>query len=278
MKKIIIFLLTGFLALSLAACKSKEEIKEEKPNTSSENINNTLDSNVEIDGDPIQYSMDYWQEKFPGKNICPFYIEENGVEYPYFLVMEFGCTMNEWIETGFNWNGWHKLGDDIVNGDETLKIVSQWVGEEPEYSFSSSCTVNTVPVGTGSMDIYNFDGYTNQGSWPSAEEWAKWGIPDLHIEDVGYIEISGTDWIGGLEAEEGIMYDAEPETSHIEEFVNILNENGIYGDGDLSSEYTKNYIADYEFNGEAMRITILEFHDASLQILLEYHPAPSEDY
>lgn len=98
-------------------------------------------------GDPAEYSMDFWAAKYPGENICPFMIDENGTERNYYWVSGFegwNGTMESWIKQPFNWNGWHKTEDGaIVNKDETLKITDNWAkGEE---SMSSYCTVTTEP-------------------------------------------------------------------------------------------------------------------------------------
>ncbi|MCQ2435256.1 MAG: hypothetical protein MJ062_08475 [Oscillospiraceae bacterium] len=91
-----------------------------------------------------QYSMEYWEAAYPGENVCPFYIEIDGVQYSYYRVSGLDeSTMRTWIDTPLNWNGWHLVGDDIVNGDETFRMTDDWAGEEPEQSFSSCCVVTT---------------------------------------------------------------------------------------------------------------------------------------
>lgn len=153
MKKIFAAILAVMMLISLAACGKEAETPEnETAEITGESIPNTESEITEaepeteeavIEGDPMEYSMDFWAEKYPDKNICPFYIEENGVEKPYYLIMEMGCSMEEWVETPFNWNGWHIVGEDIVNADETYKMTADWVGENAEQSFSSCCTVTT---------------------------------------------------------------------------------------------------------------------------------------
>lgn len=139
MKKIVALLLAVLvviMVLGFVACgkKTTEYLPvEEVPQDAQE---------VVIEGDPMEYSMEYWAEKFPGENICPFYIDENGVEKPYYLIMSMGTAMSSWIESPFNWNGWHKVGEDIVNQDETLKMTADWATED---NFSSFCTVTTEP-------------------------------------------------------------------------------------------------------------------------------------
>ncbi len=95
--------------------------------------------------DPAEYSSEYWEAKYPGENICPFYIEENGIENSYYWVSGldgWDGTMLCWISNPFNWNGWHKTADGcIVNKDETLKLTDNWAnGDE---ALSSFCTVTT---------------------------------------------------------------------------------------------------------------------------------------
>lgn len=94
---------------------------------------------------PAEYSREFWEAQYPGENICPFTIDENGTEYNYYWVSSLNGwdgTMSSWIKQPFNWNGWHKTADGaIVNKDETLKITDNWAkGEE---SMSSFCTVTT---------------------------------------------------------------------------------------------------------------------------------------
>ncbi|MCQ2418807.1 MAG: hypothetical protein MJ085_03370 [Clostridia bacterium] len=142
MKRLFVLILAALMLLSLAACKKAvapktDDIRTENTQVSSEN---------ESQDDPAEYSMEYWEEKYPGENVCPFTIEIDGVEYNYYRVsgLDEG-TMITWIETPLNWNGWHLLGDDIVNADETYKMTDDWAGEEPEQYFSSFCTVTTEP-------------------------------------------------------------------------------------------------------------------------------------
>lgn len=141
MKKILAILLALLAVLSLAACGKKSAEKEPSSETQQTQISENTDETA--DGDPAEYSMDYWAQKYPDKNICPFSIEEGGVETPYYLIMEMGCAMEDWIETPFNWNGWHKVGSDIVNKDETCKMTEEWVGEDAASMFPSCCTVTT---------------------------------------------------------------------------------------------------------------------------------------
>lgn len=141
MKKIIALILATLLLMSLAACGKTTKTPAETTEKQDEQPTQT-----EFEGDPAEYSMEYWEEKYPGENVCPFSIEIDGVEYSYYRVsgLDEG-TMRTWIDTPLNWNGWHLVGDDIVNADETYKMTDDWAAEEPEQYFSSFCTVTTEP-------------------------------------------------------------------------------------------------------------------------------------
>ena len=159
MKKFLAILLAAMMLLSLAACGGKTE-PDAQENTdeaqvSSEDTESTEAAEVNTEetaedatfpeGDPAEYSREFWEEKYPGENICPFYIDENGTEYSYYWVSGldgWDGTMGSWIDQPFNWNGWHRTEDGcIVNADETLKITDGWAnGDE---SLSSFCTVTT---------------------------------------------------------------------------------------------------------------------------------------
>ena len=98
-----------------------------------------------IEGDPVEYGREYWEEKYPGENICPFSIEIDGKEYSYYWVSNFNNydgTIVSWLEQPFNWNGWHMNDDGVIlNEDETVKITDDWAnGDE---GMSSFCTITT---------------------------------------------------------------------------------------------------------------------------------------
>lgn len=170
MKKFLALFLALLMALSLFACKKPtpkpEESEQESEDIGSES-SETSDGDTEsadesaddtesseesaedesIEGDPAEYGREYWENKYPGENICPFYIEENGTERSYYWVSGlegWDGTMASWINQPFNWNGWHKTADNcIVNEEETLKITDDWMqGVE---ALSSYCTVVTEP-------------------------------------------------------------------------------------------------------------------------------------
>ena len=147
MKKFSAILLAATMILSLAACGGKTEPDTQDATDAPEVTSEVTESVTFPEGDPAEYSREYWEEKYPGENICPFSIEENGKEYSYYWVSGFegwNGTMESWLNQPFNWNGWHKAEDGcIVNKDETLKITDNWAkGEE---SMSSYCTVTTEP-------------------------------------------------------------------------------------------------------------------------------------
>ena len=147
MKKVFAILLAVMMVLSLAACGGKTQPDTQgstgEPQVSAADTEGTAFP----EGDPVEYSREYWEEKYPGENVCPFYIEENGTEYSYYWVSGldgWDGTMESWIAQPFNWNGWHKTADGcIVNGDETLKITDDWAQDGG--SMSSYCTVTTEP-------------------------------------------------------------------------------------------------------------------------------------
>ena len=143
MKKFLALLLAALMTLSLAACRGHKKPKDE------ENSSTQQESTDFPDGNPAEYSREYWEEKYPGSNICPFSIDENGTEFSYYWISSFDGwdgTMASWITQPFNWNGWHVAEDGaIVNGDETLKITDDWASGEQ--SMSSCCVVTTEKYG-----------------------------------------------------------------------------------------------------------------------------------
>ena len=140
MKKFLAILL-AVLMLSCVACG--------KSGKDGENGGAGGSGKLDENGDPMEYSQSYWEEKYPDYMFCPFSIEENGVEKSYYWPMGYeglDGSVGKWIEYPFNWNGWHKTADGaIVNQDETLKITDDWAnGDE---SLSSCCVVTTEKYG-----------------------------------------------------------------------------------------------------------------------------------
>ncbi|MDO5328050.1 MAG: hypothetical protein Q4G00_15255, partial [Clostridia bacterium] len=249
---------------------------EETPAGNENQTENTQQDNTTESGekvDPAEYSMDYWAEKYPGENICPFYIEIGGVEYSYYRIsgLDKG-TMLTWINTPLNWNGWHLSGNDIVNGDETYKMTSDWIGEEPEQSFSSGCTVTTEPYspsGAGESaetgesaeaSGYNFKGYTETADWPGEDCWTSYGLPNLVFdEDVsGTVHISDKDYIYPLNGSDGIMIEARVTTRHLEDLMGILNNSGITLEEDDAS-INNGYSYYYQNSGTKMKLQLAEW-------------------
>ena len=184
MKKFLAILLAAMMILSLAACGGKTEPdaqdSTEEPQVSSEETEST----ALPEGDPAEYSREYWEEKNPGENVCPFSIEENGTEYSYYWVSGldgWDGTMGSWIDQPFNWNGWHRTEDGcIVNEDETLKITDDWAnGDE---SMSSFCTVTTEPYDQDSAD--DQDASVSE-DWPFADYQKPENCEIGEIEDWG---------------------------------------------------------------------------------------------
>lgn len=150
MKKIIALALALLMVFVLVACSGNK-----KPAADSSDEQDVSSADAEStsfpEGDPAEYSREYWEAKYPGENLCPFFIEEDGVERSYYWISGldgWDGTMASWINQPFNWNGWHKTADGcIVNKDETLKITDNWAnGDE---SMSSYCTVTTEKYDTG---------------------------------------------------------------------------------------------------------------------------------
>ena len=159
MKKLTALFFVTVMNLSLVACGGKNEPSE----IDERNVQQQTDENPSsefpdldtIDGNPVEYGREYWEEKYPGENICPFEIEEKGEYYSYYWIpgMDgYDGTIASWLGQPFNWNGWHKTADGcIVNKNETLKITDNWAnGDE---SMSSCCTVTTEPYDSNSQAI-----------------------------------------------------------------------------------------------------------------------------
>ena len=144
----------GYVIIQLLMTKDGDKLTfdytnakyNERPSAEQLGSTESTDSTEESQSsDPAEYSREYWEAKYPGENICPFYIDENGTERSYYWVSGldgWDGTMASWINQPFNWNGWHKAEDGcIVNEDETLKITDDWAnGDE---AMSSYCTVTT---------------------------------------------------------------------------------------------------------------------------------------
>lgn len=232
--------------------------------------------------DPVQYGQGYWEEKYPGYNICPFSIEVNGTYYPYYWATGYqGNTgdIAEWVETDFNWNGWHMVGDYIVNEDETYRITDDSRSE----SFSSCCSYYTEPFDpnavseqedhpAGEETAYDFKGYTEVADWPDEAFWAHWGLPLLPMgEEVnGTVHISDKDWIYPLNGSDGILVEAKPESSRIDEILDAISEAGIEMEED--PDYEKGYTGYYTLDGKDMKATVSETGLGKLTVLIVENP------
>lgn len=180
MKKLLALLLAAMMLLTLVACGGKTEPEAEEDT----NEQTSAEDTEFPEGDPAEYSMSYWEEKYPGENICPFTIDENGVERSYYWVSGlegWDGTMTSWINQPFNWNGWHKTADgSIVNQDETLKITDDWAnGDE---GMSSCCTVTTEPYDKEAAGSQNAG---TSEDWPFADYAKPENCEIGEIEDWG---------------------------------------------------------------------------------------------
>ena len=123
----------------------------------------------------------------------------------------------------------------------------------------------------GSTSTYNFPGYTTEGTWADATAWAGMGLPNLPVSNAGKVSISDKEWIYPLNAKDGVLFEARPESSHFDELVAALNAAGIEGE-DNSDSFDKYYEADYTYNGAQMDIKISEYDTGKLTILVRYEP------
>ena len=187
MKKLLALIVMFAMGLSLVACGGKKEPSEtEEPSSQQQTIEETTEETSEeqtaessdqdpVDNDPVEYGREYWEEQYPGENICPFFIEENGVEFSYYWVSGmdgYDGTIESWLDQPFNWNGWHKTADGcIVNEDETLKITDDWAnGDE---SMSSFCTITTEPYVPGASETDDEPETEATSEAPQNDEVAK---------------------------------------------------------------------------------------------------------
>lgn len=238
MKKFIAISLAVLMIFALAACGCQAEKKtKDEPTATSENVENTSFP----EGDPAEYSREYWEAKYPGENICPFYIVENGKEYSYYWVSGFegwSGTFDSWLSQPFNWNGWHKTDDGcIVNKDETLKITDDWAnGDE---SMSSYCSVTTEKYeknNSGEVDQdWPFKNYKkpenctieNFEDWDAfAKIYVKWDNKDAakaYKEALGLNGGTTADMEGAYEYNSSKVMISYSETNALANFIMIYN-------------------------------------------------------
>lgn len=149
MKKVSFWAVTAAVAcLSLVGCKNKSENSNaagEEQNASSEQTEATAEGE---DTTVASLDDDYM--------VCPFCIQVEGKvdadgnpvteDRKWICGTSVGVsTVADWVlytqdpRFGFNVDGWHFVGKDIVNAAETYKIVD----EDAEMSLSSYCTIRT---------------------------------------------------------------------------------------------------------------------------------------
>ena len=158
---------------------------------------------------------------------------------------------------------------EIMNGERNVFGGSTDADSENTQTSKPEADENTT--NPGSTSTYNFPGYTTEGTWPDATAWAGMGLPDLPVSNAGKVSISDKEWIYPLNAKDGVLFEARPESSHFDELVAALNAAGIEGE-DNSDSFDKYYEADYTYNGAQMDIKISEYDTGKLTILVRYEP------
>lgn len=290
MKKLIVLLLTVTMIMCLVACgKKKEESSEQQVEITVENSNVADETKPEVvaeaeeeipEGDPVEYGQDFWAQKFPGENICPFSISIDGVNYSYYWVRSVvpEDDIASWATTEMNWNGWHMVGDKLVDKDEKHAITQ----ESREMSFSSCCVYETEPFDAssaggdeataGSSSAYNFKGYTETADWLDENSWAGLGLPNLTMSDDvnGTVHISDKDWIYPLNGSDGVLIECTPGSSQIDAIIADLQNAGINMTED--SDFYKGYVGTYSYAGNNMKITVSETEIGKLSVLVVTNP------
>ena len=293
MKKLIVLLLTVTMIMCLVACgKKKEESSEQQVEITAENSNAAETTNSETaakndeeipEGDPVEYGQDFWAQKFPDENICPFYINIDGVDYSYYWVRSVvpEDDIASWATTEMNWNGWHMVGDKLVDKDEKHAITQ----ESREMSFSSGCvyetesfdasaasSANEGDTSAATSTAYNFKGYTETADWLDENSWAGLGLPNLTMSDDvnGTVHISDKDWIYPLNGSDGVLIECTPGSSMIDAIIADLQNAGINMTED--SDFFKGYVGTYSYAGNNMKITVSETEIGKLSILVVTNP------
>ncbi len=126
-------------------------------------------------------------------------------------------------------------------------------------------------VAESDTSSYVFPGYTTEAPWPEAAVWEAMGLPNLYVDDAGKVSISDKEWIYPLNAKDGVLFEARPESSHFDDLVAALNEAGIEGE-DSSDSFDSYYEAYYTYNGVDMAVKISEFDTGKLTILVRFLP------
>lgn len=148
-----------FAAMAICACIAS--CKNNKGPKTTEGGDAEVETEI-VEENETAEEVDATQQAFEDRHmVCPFAIQDKGkvnqdgdmVEIEHKFLCDHsqigGSTVADWVYScmspTFNDNteGWHFLGRDIVNGDETYKIADEWVGDDA-YGLSSFCTVPTV--------------------------------------------------------------------------------------------------------------------------------------
>jgi len=135
MRRVYILLFSA-VALFLAGCTAgKNEQANEK-----EDVSDGMIEETEDDGLADAFIAE-------GHQISTFILQVGDEMTTHRFISDdsnLGCrTMEEWIvKSPFDVEGWHFVGDDIVNSDETLCLTQEWVGHSPN-KLSNSCVVHT---------------------------------------------------------------------------------------------------------------------------------------
>lgn len=153
-KRIIMVMAVAATCLTIAACGNKNK-KAQGSEAEAETETEVAEAAESEESELQEADSDIHM-------VCPFLIQiagkknENGdplevTRYYYCDHTPLGSSnFPEWVMVSsdpsykYNVDGWHFVGKDIVNADETLKICDEWAGDEPE-AFSSYCTVTTEP-------------------------------------------------------------------------------------------------------------------------------------
>lgn len=289
MKKFLVVVLAVTMTMCLFACGKKDEtIGEDQVQTTVENndaTDKTETGNVTEEefpeGNPAEYSQDFWAQKYPDANICPFSIKIDGVDYSYYWISSLvpEDDIASWATTEMNWNGWHMVGDKLVDKDEKHAITQ----ESREMSFSSCCVYETEPFDasaasaqedevTEGTTAYNFKGYTETADWLDESSWAGLGLPNLTmLDDVnGSVHISDKDWIYPLNGSDGVLIECTPSSSQIDSIIADIQNAGI--DMTEDSDFYKGYVGTYSFAGNTMKITVSESEMGKISILVVTNP------
>lgn len=169
-------------------------------------------------------------------------------------------------------------GELDLSDEELLRIMNDERGGSGSAAKTTVTTPSVEsndtkdePTESDDRSVYTFPGYTTEAPWPGPDVWAAMGLPDLAVDDAGPVSISDKEWIYPLNAKDGVLFEARPESSHFDDLVAILNDAGIEGE-DNSDSFDSYYEAYYNYNGVDMAIKISEFDTGKLTILVRFLP------